>query len=180
MKTAIAALVCMTVSAAALAAPERSNDEIKRGVADAVRRYANAISCPNVKVRPQDVLALMPSEDDSRRRSKYAVLWIGDVGCHGGSGMETSHLAIATVNNGKYVVDPKLSSPVVEFEAPVRVIKRVISYTDNTLTLQGNVHGPQDTQNTPTVPVRFTLKIDEKGNWRMVEKRALPLGTIGG
>lgn len=180
MKTAIAALVCMTVSAVALAAPERSNDEIKRGVADAVRRYANAIACPNVKVRPQDVLALVPSEDEPRKLSKYVVLWVGDVGCTGGTGMEASHLAIATVNNGKYVVDPKMSSPVVEFEAPVRVIKRVLSHTNDTLTLQGNVHGPQDTQNTPTVPVRFTLKMDEKGNWRMVEKHVLPLGTVGG
>ena len=172
--------VCLTMPAAAYAAPERSNDEIKRGVADAVRRYANAISCPNVKVRADDVLALTPFEDDYRRTSRYAVLWTGDLGCHGGAGMEASHVAIATINNGKYVVDPKKSSPVVEFEAPVRVVKRVVSYTDDTLTLQGNVHGPQDHQNKPSVPVRFTLRMDEKGNWKMVEKRVLPLGTVGG
>lgn len=180
MKIVAATLVCLTLSTAAIAAPERSNEEIKRGIADAVRRYANAISCPNVKVRPDDVLALTPFEDDYRRLSKYAVLWTGDMGCNGGSGIVASHLAIATINNGKYVVDPRQSSPVVEFEAPVRVVKRVVSYTDETLTLQGNVHGPQDTQNNPTVPVRFTLKVDEKGNWKMLEKRVLPLGTIGG
>lgn len=170
----------MTLASGAQAAPDRSNEEIKRGVADVVRRYANAIACPGVRVRPDDVLALTPYEDDYRRTSMYAVLWTGDLGCHGGSGVEQSHLAIATINNGKYVVDPRLSSPIVELEIPVRIVRRVVSYTDDTMTLQGNVHGPQDRQNNPSVPVRFTLKLDEKGNWKMVDKRVLPLGTIGG
>lgn len=175
-----AALLLFTILPLASAAPERSNEEIKRGVADVVRRYANAIACPGVKVRPQDVLALTPYEDDYRRLSKYAVLWTGDLGCHGGSDVEGSHIAIATINNGKYVVDPRLSSPIVDFDTPVRIVRRVVSYTDDTLTLQGNVHGPQDRPANPSVPVRFTLKLDEKGNWKMVDKRVLPLGTIGG
>ncbi len=180
MKLAATALLFLAMSPLAHAAPDRSNDDIKRGVADVVRRYANAIACPGVKVRPEDVLALVPSEDDDRRLSKYAVLWTGDLGCFGGPGIEASHIAIATISSGKYVVDPRLSSPVIEFDSPVRYVKRVVSYTDDTLTLQGNVSGPQDVRGVPSVPVRFVLKVDEKGNWKMSEKRVLPIGTAGG
>ena len=180
MKIPAAALLLLALSSAAHAAPDRSNEEIKRGVAEVVRRYANAIACPGVKVRSEDVLALIPSEDDDRRLSKYAVLWSGDLGCFGGSGIEASHIAIATISNGKFVVDPRLSSPIVEFETPVRFVKRVVSYTADTLTLQGNVSGPLDVRGVPSVPVRFVLKLDEKGNWKLFDKRVLPLGTVGG
>ena len=180
MKIPAAALICIALSSGVQAAPERSNDEIKRGIADTVRRYANAIACPGVKVRPEDVLALVPSEDDDRRLSKYAVLWSGDLGCFGGSGIEATHIAVATISSGKYIVDPRLSSPVVEFESPVRYVKRVVSYNEDSLTLQGNVYGPQDKAGNPTIPVRFTVKLDEKGNWKMTDKRVLPLGTVGG
>ena len=122
-----AVLVGIVLASSAQAAPDRSNDEIKRGIADTVRRYANAIACPGVKVRPEDVLALVPSEDDDRRLSKYAVLWSGDLGCFGGSGIEATHIAIATISSGKYIVDPRLSSPIVEFESPVRFVKRVVT-----------------------------------------------------
>ena len=184
MKLAAAArlslLLFLLFSSAAHAAAEKSPEEIKRGIADAVRRYANAISCPGVKVRSEDVLALVPGEDDERRLSKYAVLWTGDLGCFGGPGIEATHLAIATISSGKYIVDPRLSSPVVEFESPVRYVKRVVSYNEDSLTLQGNVYGPQDKAGNPTIPVRFTVKLDEKGNWKMTDKRLLPLGTVGG
>ena len=180
MKTFFAAFVCMMLAGAAHAADkEKSPEDIKRGIVDAVRRYANAISCPGVKVRTEDALALVPVEDDERMLPKYAVLWSGDLGCFGGAGIEATHLAIATVSSGKYIVDPRLSSPVVTFDSPVRFVKRVVSYTTDTITLQGNVFGPQDTRE-PSIPVRFTLKVDEKGNWKMTDKRVLPLGTVGG
>lgn len=180
MKIAAAVLVSLLLSSGAHAAAEKSPEEIKRGIVDAVRRYGNAISCPGVKVRADDVLTLVPGEDDDRRLSKYAVLWTGDLGCFGGPGIEATHLAIATVSSGKYVVDPRLSSPVVEFESPVRFVKRVVSYNEESMTLQGNVYGPQDKVGNPTIPVRFTVKLDDKGNWRMTDKRLLPLGTVGG
>ncbi|WP_426103646.1 hypothetical protein [Massilia sp. TSP1-1-2] len=173
-------LVALVLSSGAHAAPDKSAEEIKRGVADAVRRYANAISCPGVKVRAEDVLALVPGEDDERRLSKYAVLWSGDLGCFGGPGIEATHLAVATISSGKYIVDPRLSSPVIEFDSPVRYVKRVVSYNEDSLTLQGNVYGPQDKIGNPTIPVRFTVKLDDKGNWKMTDKRVLPLGTVGG
>jgi hypothetical protein len=180
MKSTTIALLCLAMSSSSALALDRSNDEIKRGIADTVRRYANAIACPGVKVRPEDVLALVPSEDDDRRLSKYAVLWSGDLGCFGGAGIEATHIAVATISSGKYIVDPRLSSPIVEFDSPVRFVKRVVSYTDDTLTLQGNVSGPQDVRGVPSVPVRFVLKLDEKGNWKLLDKRVLPIGTAGG
>lgn len=180
MKLAAAVLVSLLLGGSAHAAAEKSPEEIKRGIADAVRRYANAISCPGVKVRAEDVLALMPGDDDERRLSKYAVLWTGDLGCFGGAGIEATHLAIATISGGKFIVDPRLSSPVVAFDSPVRFVKRVVSYNVDSLTLQGNVYGPQDKVGNPTIPVRFTVKLDEKGNWKMTDKRVLPLGTVGG
>ena len=180
MKLAAAALATLLLSSGACAAPEKSTEEIKRGIVDAVRRYANAISCPGVKVRNEDVLTLEPGEEDDRRMSKYAVLWTGDLGCFGGPGIEATHLAIATVSSGKYIVDPRLSSPVVEFESPVRYVKRVVSYNEESMTLQGNVYGPQDKVGNPSIPVRFTVKLDGKGNWKLTDKRVLPLGTVGG
>lgn len=180
MKRLLAALACMLLTTSVHAAEkEKSPEEIKRGVVDAVRRYANAISCPGVKVRIEDALALVPADDDRRMLPRYAVLWSGDLGCFGGTGIEATHLAIATVSSGKYIVEPRLSSPVVTFESPVRFVKRVVSYTPDSITLQGNVFGPQDTRE-PSIPVRFTIKVDEKGNWKMTDKRVLPLGTVGG
>lgn len=180
MKISAGALVIVMLLPGACAAAEKSHEEIKRGIVDAVRRYGNAISCPGVKVRAEDVLTLEPGEADDRRLSRYAVLWTGDLGCFGGAGIEATHLAIATVSGGKYVVDPRLSSPVVEFESPVRFVKRVVSYNEQSMTLQGNVYAPQDKAGYPTIPVRFTVKADEKGNWKLTDKRLLPLGTVGG
>jgi len=168
------------LSSGAHAGAEKSHEEIKRGIVDAVRRYGNAISCPGVKVRTEDVLTLEPGENAERHLSRFAVLWTGDLGCFGGAGIEATHLAMATVSGGKYVVDPRLSSPVVAFESPVRFVKRVVSYTEHSMTLQGNVYGPQDKAGNPSIPVRFTVKVDEKGNWKLTDKRLLPLGTVGG
>ncbi|MES2019195.1 MAG: hypothetical protein V4484_22100 [Pseudomonadota bacterium] len=179
MKLYAAAVLFLALTPAAQGA-DKSADEIKRGIADSVRRYANAIACPGVKIRPEDVLALIPSEDDDRRLNKYAVLWTGDLGCFGGAGIEATHIAIANISNGRYVVDPRLSSPIIEFDSPVRFVKRVVTYTDDSLTLQGNVSGPQDVRGVPSVPVRFVLKLDDKGNWKLQDKRVLPLGTVGG
>ena len=180
MKIAAFVLACLALLPQAGTAAEKSPEEIKRGVVDAVRRYGNAISCPGVKVRTEDVLTLVPLDEDERRVARYAVLWTGDLGCFGGSGIEATHLAIAGVSGGKYIVDPRLSSPVVAFDSPVRFVKRVVSYTEESMTLQGNVYGPLDKPGVPTIPVRFTVKLDEKGNWKMTDKRVLPLGTVGG
>jgi hypothetical protein len=179
MKIALVALALVTAVQGAAAA-ERSSDEVKEGVADVVKRYANAIACPGVKIRPDDVLTLVPYKRGDRTQAKFAVLWTGDPGCIAGPGDEATYIAIATISGGRFVVDPRQSSPLVQFESPVRFVRRVVDYTDDTLILQGNIYGPQDAHNKPTIPVRFTLQVDDNGNWKMVEKRVLPLGTVGG
>ncbi|MES2756353.1 MAG: hypothetical protein V4693_03185 [Pseudomonadota bacterium] len=100
MKIAAVVLTFLGVSLSAYAAPTSESD-IKIAIANAVERYANAISCGGIKVKPEDVLTLAPY-GDGPTLSKYAVLWSGDVGCFGGSGTEMTRLAIATVNTGQY------------------------------------------------------------------------------
>jgi hypothetical protein len=159
MKRFLVAFAFITLGPAAGAAVDRTSDEIKEGISDVVKRYANAVSCPGVRVRPADVLTLVPYKRGERQQARYAVLWTGDPGC---------------------VAGPKLSSPLVQFESPVRFVRRVVDYTEDTLILQGNIYGPQDAHNKPSIPVRFTLQLDDNGNWKMVEKRVLPIGTAGG
>lgn len=180
MQKAFTAIVLLAAMQSAGAAVDKTSDDIKEGVADVVKRYANAVACPGVRVRPADVLTLVPYKRGERQQSKYAVLWTGDPGCVAGPGDEATYIAIATISGGRFVVDPRQSSPLVQFESPVRFVRRVVDYSEDTLILQGNIYGPQDTHNNPSIPVRFTLQVDDNGNWKMVEKRVLPLGTVGG
>ena len=141
----------------------------RAGVASAVARFVNAISCGGVRVTPADVLVLSPGYP-ANAAARYAVLWTGDVACAGGAGTEKTQLAIATVNAGQYVVQPELSSPVVAFESPVRLVTRVVSYGARILVLEGREYGPGDADRAPSVPVRFMLRVDGKGNWVLVDK----------
>ena len=168
MKISFAMLTCLAIAASASAAP-RSADEIKTGISNAVERFANSISCRGIKVQPEDVLTLAEDQNEETL-PKYAVLWSGDLGCFGGSGTEATHLAIATVNTGQYVVQPELSSPVAAFESPVRFVTRVVSNNADTLVLEGREYAPTDPQSNPSIPVRFTLRVDAKGDWRLVDK----------
>jgi hypothetical protein len=168
MKISSIMLTCLATSSVASAAP-RSADEIKAGISNAVERYASSISCSGIKVQPKDVLTLGSDKDDESL-PKYAVLWSGDLGCFGGSGTEATHLAIATVNTGQYVVQPGLSSPVVAFESPVRFVTRVVRTNADTLVLEGREYAPTDPQSSPSIPVRFALRVNAKGDWRLVDK----------
>ncbi len=168
MKPTFALLGCLTFATGAVAAPQ-SPDYIRAGVADAVSRYANAVACPVGAVAPAQVLTLV-ADTQAETLPKYAVLWSGDMGCFGGSGSEKTQLAIATYNTGRYVVQPQLSTPSVAFDSPVRFVSRVVGAGADTLVLEGKEYGPNDPQSTPSIPVRFTLRADDKGNWRLVDK----------
>jgi hypothetical protein len=168
MKVVCILMVCLSISLRASAMPV-SDEEIKRGIADAVERYANAISCGGITIRPAAVLTLEPRRDGPSL-PRYAVLWSGDLGCFGGSGSERTHLAIAMFNTGRYVVQPELSSPVVAFESPVRFVARTVSNSADTLVLEGLEYGAADPQSNPSIPVRFTLRLDAKGNWKLIDK----------
>lgn len=164
-------LVLAAACAAALPAQAEmvALEAARVGVASAVERYASAVACPIGRIRPDDVLQLSPGKEGVVL-PKYAVLWAGDMTCYGGSGSEQTQLTIATVNSGQFVVQPELSSPVIAFESPVRFVERVVSYSSRNLVLEGKEYGPGDPQSTPTVPVRFILRVDAKGNWRLVDK----------
>ena len=169
MKLVAVLVATLAISLSASAAP-RSETDIKRGVANAVERYANAVSCGGVSVKPEDVLTLSAYKDGEATLAKYAVLWTGDLGCFGGSGTEMTRLSIATINTGQYVVQPELSSPVAAFESPVRFVSRVISSGADTLVLEGMEYAPNDPRSMPSKAVRFTLRMDAKGGWRQVDK----------
>ena len=111
---------------------------------------------------------------DDRMDAKYAVLWVGDIGCAGGSGTEGTNLSIVTISTGdSYVVDPLQSSPVIQFESPVRFVERIVGNTRDSLILEGMEYGPKDPNCCPSIKVRFTLRVDEKGNWKLVEKKTM-------
>jgi hypothetical protein len=150
------------------AAPDLTED-VRARIANAVERYASAIACAGVRVQPGNVYLLDPGRLDDRL-PKYAVLWTGDIRCQGGSGTEATHLAIATVNTGQYVVQPELSSPVIRFDSPVRFVTRVVSAASDTLILEGNEYAPADPRSHPTVPVRFTLRAHRDGHWKLTDK----------
>ena len=167
MKHAAACLLLLSVLPCSYASGDRSRDDIKRGVAEAVERYVNDIACPGVKVGPHDVMALKSADGATAR---FAVLWSGDAGCNGEQG---AHIAIASADDGAYVVDPHMSSPVAEFDEPARFVRRVVDYSADSLTLEGKAFGPYD-MDSPTIPVRFTLRLDENGNWKLADKVLLP------
>ena len=107
--------------------------------------------------------------------AKYAVLWMGDMGCSGGAGSTSTYISIVTPGFGDfYVVDPLQSSPAIQFESPVSGVDRIVGNTNDSLILEGMEYGLKDPNCCPTIKVRFTLRVDEKGNWKLVEKKTMP------
>jgi len=151
--------------------------EITKQIIKSVKGYANAISCPGVDVGPNQIAALTPYKtQDDRMDAKYAVLWDGDIGCAGGSGTTGTNVAIVTVSVGdSFVVDPSQSSPIIQFESPVRGVSRIVGNTKDTLILEGKEFGDKDPNCCPSISVRFTLRVDDKGNWKLIEKKQLPV-----
>lgn len=176
MKKTAVALSCVVFAANSFAQSMLPVQEITKQIIKSVTAYANAISCPGVTVAPRQIAALVPYQTiDDRMDEKYAVLWVGDIGCVGGSGTEGTHVSIVTVSTGdSYVVNPLQSSPTVQFESPVRYVERIVGNTRDSLILEGKEYGPNDSNCCPSVKVRFTLRADEKGNWKLVEKQVIP------
>ena len=175
MKKTVVALGCSALMANAFAQSAPPVQEITKQVIRSVTGYANAISCPGVKVDPKQIAALVPYKTiDDRMDAKYAVLWVGDIGCMGGSGTSGTNISVVTISTGdSYVVDPLQSSPAIKFESPVRGVERIVGNTRDSLILEGMEHGPKDPNCCPSIKVRFTMQVDEKGNWKLVEKKAM-------
>lgn len=169
-----ATLLGMASSCFAQSAPPVQ--EITRQIIKSATSYRDAIACVEDKIGPKDIAALVPYKTlDDRMDAKYAVLWVGDIGCAGGSGTYGTNVAIVTIGVGdSYTVDPLQSSPVIHFESPVRLVSRIVGNTRDSMILEGLEFGPNDSNCCPSIPVRFTLKLDEKGNWKLAEKKVMP------
>lgn len=175
MKQIVVALSSAAFASSLFAQSAPPVQEITKQVIRSVINYANAISCSGVKVEPKHIAALVPYKTmDDRMDAKYAVLWVGDIGCVGGSGTVGTNLSIVTVGTGDtFIVDPLQSSPIIQFNIPVRYVERIVGNTDDTLILEGNERGANDSNCCQSIPVRFTMRTDEKGNWKMTAKKNL-------
>jgi hypothetical protein len=144
------------------------------GVVIAVKHYARSVSC-DFKVNPTKVAGLNPyNSNDAKFGKKYVALWDGDIGCAGGSGNYQTHIAVVRYGDtGRFLVDPLASSPVVRFESPVQLTTKLVRLDSQTITLEGLEEGPNDPLCCPSVPLRFTLRLDGKENWVLVEKHVL-------
>lgn len=176
MKKFIFVLVSVGIVTGAFAQDAPPAQEITKQIIRSVTDYANSISCEDGEVSPKNIAALVPYKtSDDRWDEKYAVIWTGDIGCSGGSHSSTANLSIVTIGSSdSYVVDPLKSSPVIKFECPVQAVERVVGNTSDSLVLEGNEVGPDDASCCPSVKVRFTLRADEKGNWKLADKKILP------
>lgn len=154
-----------------------SEQQVTRNVVKAATAYADAISCEHSKISAKSVAALAPYKADSAWEAKYAIVWSGDIGCDGGTGSVNSAISIVKVGMGSsFHVDPLRSSPSIKHEIPVRRIERLVAHTADSLTIEGKAYGPADGNCCPSVNVRATLKVDAKGNWKMVERIIIPPG----
>lgn len=150
--------------------------EITKGVLKAAKSYQVAIACADVDIKPKDIAALTPYKSfDDRLDASYAVLWSGDVGCAGGSGTSSTNISIVRVGGGdSFYVDPAFSSPQIQFDLPVRYVERIVGNTKDSLILEGKEYGPNDSNCCPSINMRFTLRADDKGNWKLAEKKVIP------
>jgi hypothetical protein len=71
----------------------------------------------------------------------------------------------------RFFVNVSRSSQAIEFDPGVRWIERLVGNTADSLVLDGLEYGKDDLANDPSVPVRVTVRVDDKGNWKVVEKK---------
>lgn len=148
--------------------------EITSEIIRTATAYANAISCGGGPAL-NDIAALTPYKTmDDRMDEKYAVLWMGDIGCSGGTHSMTTNIAIVQVGGltNPYYVDPLQSSPVVKFGFN-GLFERIVGNTKDTLILEGMELGQEDPACCPSVKARTTLRVDQKGNWKIVAKKII-------
>ncbi len=66
-----------------------------------------------------------------------------------------------------------MSTLVEEFDEDATYLQRVVNHSADSLTLEGKTYGPYDS-NKPSIPVRVTLRLDDKGQWKVADKIKLP------
>ncbi|MBP6020410.1 MAG: hypothetical protein KA735_13040 [Burkholderiaceae bacterium] len=177
MRKALSAFcVTLAFSPTLFAADDLSVSAITANIINVVDRYASSVACFDLGVEPKNIAALTPLQSvDEHLDAEYAVWWMGDIGCAGGSGTSGSHIAIVNIGAGGYFyVDPTRSSPTVDFDTPTRHITKIIGNTHDSIVFEGVEYGEKDPNCCPSIPIRFTLKANEQGDWRLVDKKELP------
>lgn len=179
LKLASIALGTCCIASASAAQPELDPATIPARVLEVAQQYQNAIACANIDKAMQPVIALTPYTDsDHRNEARYAVLWSGDIGCAGGSGSSTANITIVGMGGGDgFFVDASRSSPHITYDSPVTLVREVLNYTQDTLTLRGKEYRDSDPHCCPSVNTRFTLREDEQGNWLLIEQYSEPQAT---
>lgn len=119
---------------------------------------------------------LEPSGDASR--GVYAAIWSGGVGRLEGSHTRETQIAIVHDNGfgTAFVVDPGLSSPQVEFGAPLLDVDRLVRNTQDTLVLESVVEGrggATDPACCIDLRVRFAMRLGSNGRWTLAWQRVM-------
>ncbi|WP_157214508.1 hypothetical protein [Polaromonas sp. CF318] len=152
-----------------------SERDITRSIVKAATAYADAVSCEHSKISAKNIATLRPYKAELRGDARYAVVWSGDIGCDGGTGTVNPAITMVVTGAGySFVVDPLRSSPSIKHEIPVRYVERLVGNTADSLTLEGKAYGPNDANCCPSVNVSATLKVDAKGNWKLVDRKIIP------
>jgi hypothetical protein len=157
--------------------------KIAEKIVRVVNAYGSSISCADVNVGPENIATLVPLDRGrSARKATYAVLW--DLkycldGVPGGSGTPTGsqEIAIVTVGDGnRFMIDTDKSYPAVTFDNGIHSranVGKLVQNTETSIVVEGFEYGKEDAMCCPSVPVRVTLRADDKGNWAPSEKTVL-------
>lgn len=179
MKKTLGSL-CLTLalSPTSFAATNLSIGEITASIIDAVDYYASSIACNEIGVTPGNIAALTPLKSlelNDQEAAQYAVWWMGDIGCAGGTATTSAHIAIVKVGAAStFYVDPAKSSPVIDFDTPNGTITKLVGNTKNSLVFDGADYRDTDPRCCPSIATRFTLQVNHKGDWKLIDKKILP------
>lgn len=171
----LAPLILVGISVgSASAQPVLGAQEITREIVKVATAYADAISCGHPKIRAKNIAALVPYQAGARDDARYLVVWSGDIGCDGGTGSINPAVAMVKIGGGNhFFVDPLRSSPSIKHEIPARYVERLVGNTADSLTIEGKTYGLGDGNCCPSVNVQATLKVDAKGNWKIIARETI-------
>ena len=151
-----------------------STQKITKDVLEVVNKYAEALGCPFEPAIAKNIAALTPVTS-ADGEGEFLAFWDGDIGCAGGSGTGASHAAfVVRTFSGHFYVDPTRSSPMIDLDFNTRFMERLVGNTKNTIVVDAKDFSGNDSNCCPTLRFRYTLQADKKGNWKTIEKKALP------
>ncbi len=186
MKCNIQTITAMTVlslsiSMSAEAAPSSTQAQIRALASE----FIASMSCENPRDAAMGIIAIVhldktPATRKSAGEDTWAVVYTAGMedggthfmsSCQGGNGNAPTEIAIVRKRDydAGYYVDPTRSFPVVRFHEPIALVRGVMSYVPNSLTLTGDNYGPHDNQADPSLPAKATMIVDAAGNWSVVK-----------